>query len=136
MEQNKQDATQRRRPYDEAFKRDAVRLVAEEGYSFKAAAEAEVAERVRCNRACRALWVGGKLAKRFLREAAAQSGILDAFQSANWRRRVQVALSLNGHPDPAHRLRKVVLELKKGLDQSLIRFRMEGSAEGVICDLD
>lgn len=40
MEKNKQDAAQRRRPYDEAFKRDAVRLVAEEGYSFKAAAEA------------------------------------------------------------------------------------------------
>ncbi len=40
MEKNKQDAVQRRRPYDEAFKRDAVRLVAEEGYSFKAAAEA------------------------------------------------------------------------------------------------
>jgi transposase-like protein len=38
MEKNKQDAVGRRRPYDEAFKRDAVRLVAEEGYSFKAAA--------------------------------------------------------------------------------------------------
>ena len=40
MEKNKQDAARRQRPYDEAFKRDAVRLVAEEGYSFKAAAEA------------------------------------------------------------------------------------------------
>lgn len=40
MEKNKQDVVGRRRPYDEAFKRDAVRLVAEEGYSFKAAAEA------------------------------------------------------------------------------------------------
>ena len=40
MEKNKQDAVGRQRPYDEAFKRDAVRLVAEEGYSFKAAAEA------------------------------------------------------------------------------------------------
>ena len=30
----------RRRSYDEAFKRDAVRLVAEEKYSFKAAAAA------------------------------------------------------------------------------------------------
>ncbi|HVW36385.1 MAG TPA: transposase, partial [Pirellulales bacterium] len=40
MEKNKQDAVGRQRPYDEAFKRDAVRLVAEEGYSFKAAAKA------------------------------------------------------------------------------------------------
>jgi transposase len=40
MEKNKQDSVQRRRPYDEAFKRDAVRLVAEEGYSFKSAATA------------------------------------------------------------------------------------------------
>jgi transposase len=30
----------RRRSYDEAFKRDAVRLVSEEKYSFKAAAAA------------------------------------------------------------------------------------------------
>jgi transposase-like protein len=31
MEKNKQDAIGRRRSYDEAFKRDAVRLAAEEG---------------------------------------------------------------------------------------------------------
>ncbi len=35
-----EDGRRRRRSYDEAFKRDAVRLVAEEKYSFKAAATA------------------------------------------------------------------------------------------------
>ncbi len=35
-----EDGRRRRRSYDEAFKRDAVRLVAEEKYSFKAAAAA------------------------------------------------------------------------------------------------
>lgn len=41
METNEpEDGRRRRRSYDEAFKRDAVRLVAEEKYSFKAAAKA------------------------------------------------------------------------------------------------
>lgn len=41
MEANEQQAGRRRgRSYDEAFKRDAVRLVSEEKYSFKAAAAA------------------------------------------------------------------------------------------------
>ena len=41
MEANEQDSgRRRRRSYDEAFKRDAVRLVSEEKYSFKAAAAA------------------------------------------------------------------------------------------------
>ena len=41
MESNEQDSCRRRgRSYDEAFKRDAVRLVSEEKYSFKAAAAA------------------------------------------------------------------------------------------------
>ena len=35
-----EDGRRRRRSYDEAFKRDAVRLVSEEKYSFKAAAAA------------------------------------------------------------------------------------------------
>jgi len=35
-----EDGRRRRRSYDEAFKRDAVRLVAEEKYTFKAAAKA------------------------------------------------------------------------------------------------
>ena len=41
MEANEQkDSRRRGRSYDEAFKRDAVRLVVEEGYSFKAACAA------------------------------------------------------------------------------------------------
>jgi len=35
-----EDGRRRRRSYDDAFKRDAVRLVSEEKYSFKAAAAA------------------------------------------------------------------------------------------------
>jgi transposase len=35
-----EDGRRRRRSYDEAFKRDAVRLVSEEKYTFKAAAAA------------------------------------------------------------------------------------------------
>lgn len=35
-----EEGRRRRRSYDEAFKRDAVRLVSEEKYSFKAAAAA------------------------------------------------------------------------------------------------
>ena len=34
MERKEHDAAQRRRSYDEAFKRDAVRLVSEEGYTL------------------------------------------------------------------------------------------------------
>ena len=41
MEANEHEAgRRRRRSYDEAFKRDAVRLVSEEKYTFKAAAAA------------------------------------------------------------------------------------------------
>ena len=35
-----EDGRRRRRSYDEAFKRDAVRLISDEKYSFKAAAAA------------------------------------------------------------------------------------------------
>lgn len=40
MEAIEQEDGRRRRTYDEAFKRDAVRLVSEENYTFKAAAAA------------------------------------------------------------------------------------------------
>ena len=40
QQQNHEDGLRPRRSYDEAFKREAVRLVAEEKYSFKAAAAA------------------------------------------------------------------------------------------------
>jgi transposase len=40
MEAIEQESVRRRRSYDESFKRDAVRLVSEEKYSFKAAAAA------------------------------------------------------------------------------------------------
>lgn len=40
MEKKEHDAVQRRRSYDDEFKRGAVRLVSEEGYTFKAAAAA------------------------------------------------------------------------------------------------
>jgi transposase len=40
MEKKEHEAVERRRSYDEAFKRGAVRLVSEEGYTFKAAAAA------------------------------------------------------------------------------------------------
>jgi transposase len=40
MEKNEHEVVRRRRSYDEAFKRGAVRLVSEEGYTFKAAAAA------------------------------------------------------------------------------------------------
>lgn len=38
MDEQQEDGRRPRRSYDEAFKRDAVRLVAEEGYTFNAAA--------------------------------------------------------------------------------------------------
>lgn len=93
-----------------------------------------LADRVRWDSACRELRVGDKVAKRFLRDAPAQRAVLEAFQAANWQRRVDVRLPANGHRDPTHRLREVVAELNKGLDQSLIRFRMDGLGEGVIYD--
>lgn len=40
MEKKEHDAVHRRRSYDDEFKRGAVRLVSEEGYTFKAAAAA------------------------------------------------------------------------------------------------
>jgi transposase len=39
-QQNQQDVTPKRRRYSDDFRRDAVRLVVDEGYSFRAAAEA------------------------------------------------------------------------------------------------
>ena len=41
MEKNEQKNGRRGRSYDEAFKREAVRLVSEEKYTFRAAAAAE-----------------------------------------------------------------------------------------------
>jgi transposase len=40
VESIEQESVRRRRSYDESFKRDAVRLVSEEKYTFKAAAAA------------------------------------------------------------------------------------------------
>lgn len=40
MSPSKQEASSRRRRFSEEFKRDSVRLIVEEGYSFQAAASA------------------------------------------------------------------------------------------------
>ncbi|QDU88945.1 Transposase [Pirellulimonas nuda] len=44
MDEQQEDGRRPRRSYDEAFKRDAVRLVAQEGYTFKAAASLGMSE--------------------------------------------------------------------------------------------
>lgn len=92
------------------------------------------ARRIRWDHGCRELQVDGKSAKRFFRVARAQWVVLDSFQASNWQRRVEIECPTNGNRDPTHRLREVVAELNKGLDQSLIRFRMDGSGKGVIYD--
>lgn len=109
-------------------------LVFHQRYGVAAGSSAG-ASAIRWDAACRELRVDGKLAKRFIRVARAQWAVLNAFQASNWQRLAQIECPTNGHRDPTHRLREIVAELNKGLDQSLIRFRMDGSGNGVIYDL-
>lgn len=99
------------------------------------AARSPVAGALRWDRTSRELWVNGKLAKRFYRTARAQWAVLDEFQARNWQPRAEIEIRGNGHRDAAQRLREVVAHLNNGLDHSLIKFRTDGSGEGVAYDL-
>ncbi|HEV7223849.1 MAG TPA: hypothetical protein VGN42_14170 [Pirellulales bacterium] len=93
------------------------------------------AARVKWDAECHELWVDGRMAKRYAQPAPCQWAILDAFEGANWPRRVIVMLPTNDRRDRSRRLSEVVADLNRGLKGSPIHFLLDGSGRGVVCDL-
>ncbi len=81
----------------------------------------------------RELWWGGKLVKRFSQQAANQHLILCAFQEQGWPPRIDDPLSPRGHgTDPKRRLNGAIYRLNLNQLNRLIRFRGDGTGEGIL----
>ena len=79
----------------------------------------------------RELYFDGILVKQFSRTAPNQELILSAFQEQNWTRRIDDPLPPLPGRDPAERLHDTIRHLNSGLRTNLIRFRRDGTGQGV-----
>jgi len=73
----------------------------------------------------------GVLVKRCERAAPNQTEILDHFQLENWPRRIADPLPF-GAADPKRRMRETIADLNEHQQHSLIRFRADGTGEGIV----
>lgn len=80
-----------------------------------------------------ALWLGDRLVKRLDSPSIAQRCILAAFQEENWPTRIDDPLprSERARQDPKDRLRNVVRNLNGCQKDARIRFRSDGTGEGI-----
>ncbi len=80
----------------------------------------------------RELWVEGSLVKRFRQQSSNQQAILDAFQAANWPRRIADPLPLQPEQCPKRRLHDAVKCLNRHHRHEAIRFTGDGSGRGIL----
>lgn len=83
----------------------------------------------------RELTLRGDLVKRFKWQAANQELILDAFQEAGWPVRIDDPLPPQPEQDSKRRLSDTIKCLNRKQANRLIRFRGDGSGEGVLWEL-
>jgi hypothetical protein len=79
------------------------------------------------------LTMDGKVCKTWKKPPLSQGGILQAFEEAEWRRRIEHPEDLDGYPLVDGRLRETVRELNK--DMKYIRFFCDGTGRGVTWSL-
>jgi hypothetical protein len=82
-------------------------------------------EQVRWDSDLRQLWVGNKCIRAYRKHPApSQTAILNAFQAADWSRKVE-------SPIPSDNLNQTLRQLNKGLRPKLITFRADGTGSGI-----
>jgi hypothetical protein len=94
--------------------------------------KASSASRPRYRRDLRELWLGRKLVKRFRQRAPDQHLILSAFEEQNWQRRIDCPLPPRPLEDRKRRLNRAIYRLNRHQTNQLIRFRGDGTGDGVI----
>jgi hypothetical protein len=83
----------------------------------------------------RRLWLGTYLVKEFRQPAPNQTTLLDVFQEQGWAGRIDDPLGLadgEGEKDAKRRLHETIKNLNRGLAAGTIRFRGDGTGEGVV----
>jgi hypothetical protein len=83
----------------------------------------------------RELRIGGRLVKRFKWPAANQETVLAAFEEEGWRRRIDDPLPPVADILPSARLSDAIKRLNGHQKNALIRFRGDGTGEGVTWEL-
>ncbi len=83
----------------------------------------------------RELIVGGQVVKRFRVPAPNQEAVLTAFEEEGWPQRVYDPLSPNGDTDTKNRLHETIKALNGHRLARIIRFRGDGTGEGVCWEL-
>jgi hypothetical protein len=86
------------------------------------------------NAQTRELWVGSKIAKRFKWHAENQEIILNTFQEEGWPPHIDDPLPPHPDQDSKRRLSDTIKCLNRKHFHQLIRFRGDGTGEGVIWD--
>jgi hypothetical protein len=81
------------------------------------------------------LWLEGLIVKRFRWPAPNQELLLDVFEEESWPRRIDDPLSKVPEQDPRRRLHDTIKCLNRNQQNRLIRFRGDGSGEGVAWEL-
>lgn len=83
----------------------------------------------------RELRLGDVLVKKLDGRARHQLLVLAVFQEEGWPERIDDPIPGNGHRQPARRLRKVVGRLNRCQLQPLLRFRCDGSGQGLTWEI-
>ncbi|WDQ16644.1 hypothetical protein [Rhodopirellula sp. P2] len=78
----------------------------------------------------------GKLVKRFRWPATNQEVVLSAFQEESWPLRIDDPLPGADDLEPKRRLSDTIKCLNRNQQYSLLRFRGDGTGEGIIWDID
>lgn len=83
---------------------------------------------------CRRLWLGGILLKEFQQPSQNQTRLLDVFQEQGWDAHIDDPLPLapwEKEEDAKRRLHNTIKNLNRGLPRGTIRFRGDGTGQGV-----
>ena len=83
----------------------------------------------------RELRIGGRLVKRFKWPATNQETVLAAFEEEGWRRRIDDPLPPVPDQLSTRRLSETIKQLNRHQKNALIRFRGDGTGEGVTWEL-
>lgn len=92
----------------------------------------EANSRPRWDAARRELWFHDRLVKRFPLPAANQTAILDAFETDGWPPRIDDPLPGDPAIDAMTRLHDTIKALNRNQKEICLRFRGDGSGEGVL----
>lgn len=79
----------------------------------------------------RELRILGSVVKRFNRPSGNQQRVIEAFDEAEWRFRINDPLPAEGRSNPKLRLRQTIKALNRNQKTSLIRFSGDGTGGGV-----